>query len=233
MSAGRCSGSRSIGRVLESLRGEFPDITISKIRFLESEGLVTPSRTPSGYRSFSDADVERLRFILTAQRDRFWPLRVIKEALDARDRGLDVTEAPGDRTSVPALQADPAVPSVDDLTAWERDLRLTEAEIARSSGLDGVTVDALVTYGLIVPGPDGHYDARALQVAQAVAGLSAHGLEPRHLRPFRIAADREIGLARQVAAPVRRRSGDAAHQVEAEFLQHCIALHTALVKAGL
>lgn len=227
----------SIGRVLDALRPDFPDVTISKIRFLEAEGLVSPERTPSGYRSFSPDDVERLRFVLTAQRDRFWPLRVIREALDARDRGLDVgLDAPDDTSAtprVPVVAPDADVPSTQALLDDDPEFRLTASELARSSALDPATLDALVTYGLLVPDSDGHYDARALQVARAAAELAAYGLEPRHLRPFRTAADREIGLLRQISAPARRRSDEAGREVAADVLRHCIALHTALVKAGL
>lgn len=227
-------GSRlSIGRVLAVLRPDFPDVTISKIRFLEAEGLVRPERTPSGYRSFSEDDVERLRFVLTAQRDRFWPLRVIREALDARDRGLEVPDALGARTHVPDLGADEEVPAVSTLLGPDRELRLTRTELAKATGLDAATIEALLTYGLLTPDSGGHFDARALQVAHAASALAAYGLEPRHLRPFRTAADREIGLLRQVSAPARGRSDDAGRAMAAEVLHHCIALHTALVKAGL
>ena len=228
---------RTIGAVLELLSGDFPDLTISKIRFLESEGLVTPRRTPSGYRAFSEEDVERLRFVLTAQRDRFWPLKVIREALDARDRGLEVSlDAPGTRPAgprLPRVEEDPDVPSAVDLDRAEDPLRLTRAEIAEAAGLDAPTVEALVTYGLLTPDAQGHFDARALQIASAAAGLAAYGLEPRHLRPFRTAAEREIGLLHQISAPARRRSEEGGRQVAAQVLHHCIALHTALVKAGL
>ena len=91
----------SIGEVLGALRPEFPDVTISKLRFLESEGLVEPARTPSGYRKFSHADLERLRYVLEAQRDHYLPLRVIKEHLDAMDRGLELPDQPGGRPRVP------------------------------------------------------------------------------------------------------------------------------------
>nr|WP_245544702.1 MerR family transcriptional regulator [Mobilicoccus pelagius] len=212
-------------------------MTISKIRFLESEGLVSPRRTPSGYRSFSDEDVERLRFVLTAQRDRFWPLRVIREALDARDRGLEVSlDVAGPQPAgprMPAVAVDPDVPTAEELARPEKAYRLTRAEIARAAELDAATVDALVTYGLIAPDAEGHFDSRALQVARAAAGLAAYGLEPRHLRPFRTAAEREVGLLNQISAPARRRSEENGRRVAADVLQHCIALHTALVKAGL
>lgn len=232
--AGPPPGRRlTIGAVLDRLKPDFPDISISKIRFLESEGLIKPRRTPSGYRSFDQDDVERLRYILTAQRDRFWPLRVIREALDARDRGLDVPAYEPSTPRVPAPAPDPDVPGVDDLLESGRPLRLTRAELATSSGLDVDLLDALVTYGLLKPGRDGHFTEASLPIAAAAADLAAYGVEPRHLRAFRTAADREIGLAEQVVSPLRGRSDGAGERARTTFLRHCIALHTALVKAGL
>ena len=225
----------TIGAVLEALKPEFPDISISKIRFLEAEGLVTPERTPSGYRHFSDEDLERLRYILTAQRDRFWPLKVIRESLDALDRGLTpVGEgAEAVRPQPPKPRPDEDVPTAAELTRTTT-LRLTRDELAASAGLDAATMDALDTFGLLRTDADGHYGEAALGIAHAAAGLAAYGIEPRHLRPFRTAADREIGLVQQVAAPLRGRPGQAGKEDPTpEVLRLCIALHTALVKDGL
>ncbi|MGB8381497.1 MAG: MerR family transcriptional regulator [Dermatophilaceae bacterium] len=226
---------RSIGAVLEQLKPQFPDLTVSKIRFLENEGLVTPQRTPSGYRTFSERDVERLRYILAAQRDRFWPLKVIREALDGLDRGLTPAEdgSAAARMVPPAAPADPDVPSASELRAVST-LALTQAELASAAGLDEATLAALLTYGLVRPDPDGHYGEPALAVAAAAAALASYGVEPRHLRLFRTAADREVGLVQQMVAPVRAanaRRGDA--DPAAEVLHHCLALHAALVKAAL
>lgn len=225
----------TIGAVLEALKPEFPDISISKIRFLEAEGLVTPERTPSGYRHFSDEDLERLRYILTAQRDRFWPLKVIRESLDALDRGLTPAGegAEAVRPQPPKPRPDEDVPTAAELTRTTT-LRLTRDELAASAGLDAATMDALDTFGLLRTDADGHYGEAALGIAHAAAGLAAYGIEPRHLRPFRTAADREIGLVQQVAAPMRGRPGQAAKEDPTpEVLRLCIALHTALVKDGL
>jgi DNA-binding transcriptional MerR regulator len=225
----------TIGAVLDALKPEFPDISISKIRFLEAEGLITPERTPSGYRHFSDDDVERLRYILTAQRERFWPLKVIRESLDAIDRGLtppaEGTEAV--RPQPPKPRTDEDVPTATELVRTTT-LRLTRDELAGSAGLDPATMDALDTFGLLRTDPDGHYGEAALSIAHAAAGLAAYGIEPRHLRPFRTAADREIGLVQQVAAPLRGRAGQPGKEDPTpEVLRLCIALHTALVKDGL
>jgi DNA-binding transcriptional MerR regulator len=224
----------TIGAVLEALKPDFPDISISKIRFLEAEGLITPERTPSGYRHFSDEDVERLRYILTAQRDRFWPLKVIRESLDALDRGLTPPgESEGERPRPPRPVPDPDVPAAAALTR-QGTLRLTREELAASAGLDAPTLEALDTFGLLRPDGGGHYGEAALAIAHAAAGLAAYGIEPRHLRPFRTAADREIGLVQQVAAPLRGRRGQAGKDdPTGDILRLCIALHTALVKDGL
>jgi DNA-binding transcriptional MerR regulator len=220
----------TIGRLLELLADEFPDLTPSKVRFLESEGLITPGRTPAGYRTYGDEDIERLRYILAAQRDRFWPLRVIREALDARDRGLGEAD---DRTGLPRPRQpapDPDVPSADELTIG-RTVALTGPELRASTGLDRATFEALESFGLIEPTATGHYDDRALGVAAAASRLAEYGLEPRHLRPFRTAAEREVGLVEQVLAGRRGERGGTRRR--AEMLSACIALHVALVKAGL
>ena len=223
--------------MLHELRADFPDVSISKIRFLEAEGLVTPQRTPSGYRTFSAHDIERLRYILTAQRDRFWPLKVIREALDALDRGLTPpTDEPGARQGrprPPAPSVDPDLPTAAEL-ARPAPLRLTAAELREAAELDSTTFEALQTFGLLRPGADGHFDAAALAVARAAGALAGYGVEPRHLRPFRTAADREIGLVQQIVSPSRAGSGARrAPDPTAEVLRQCIALHTALVRAGL
>ena len=225
----------TIGAVLESLKVDFPDISISKIRFLEAEGLVTPERTASGYRTYSEQDVERLRYVLTAQRDRFWPLKVIREALDALDRGLTPAgETPETvRPQPPLPAADPDVPSAASLTS-SRQLRMTRDELAGSAQLDSATLEALETFGLLRPDATGHYGEAALSIAHTAAGLAAYGIEPRHLRPFRTAADREIGLVQQVVSPHRGKPGRAPKaDPTAEILRLCIGLHTALVKDGL
>jgi len=228
----------NIGAVLAAISPDFPDVTISKIRFLEAEGLLTPERTSSGYRTFTRGDVDRLRYILTAQRDRFWPLRVIADALDKLDRGLE--PGPGDvapsRPQVPELATDPDLPGASALRR-RSSLRMTDVELRSAAGLDKPTFEALSTFGLLRPDSSGHYGEPSLAVARASSALAAYGIEPRHLRAFRTAADREIGLVQQVLAPVRGRnraaSGKAVQDPTAQILAECIALHTALVKAGL
>ncbi|MBK1782879.1 transcriptional regulator FtsR [Prauserella cavernicola] len=233
----------SIGVVLAQLRKDFPDVTISKIRFLESEGLVQPGRTPSGYRQFTAPDVERLRFVLAAQRDHYLPLKVIKEQLDAADRGLEpVSPAPRmPRKLVPLGSPGPGVdvsslPSAGDFTT-EREVRLTQEELLAEAGIGAGMLDELQQYGLIRPGPAGFYDTDAVQIATTVKTMTEFGIEPRHLRAFRSSADREVGLVEQIVAPVyRHHDADAkarADELVRELAALSVTLHTLLVKAGI
>ena len=217
----------SIGEVLAALRPDFPDVTISKIRFLEEQGLIEPDRTPSGYRKFAHGDVERLRFVLSVQRDHYLPLRVIRDHLDALDAGLDPAPLPG-APRVPRLVPDaPAEPP----TSYSR------GELVEAAGAEEALLDELEAYGLTAERPGGGYDAEALAVLRAAAGLARFGIEPRHLRPFRTAADREAGLVEQVVAPLRRQRGPEAagraDETAREVAALCARLHAALVSSAL
>lgn len=224
----------SIGEVLSKLRGDFPDITISKIRFLESEGLIEPQRTPSGYRKFTSVDLERLRYVLLAQRDQYLPLKVIKENLDALDRGLQPSANPG---GAPSPRPAPIDTSVAPSAFIEQSsLRLSRDELLKSSGLDEEQLVELESYGLVVI-KGRHYDGDALTVAKAVAELASFGIEGRHLRAFKTAADREVGLVEQVITPLlRQKNPDSrarAEEVSREIASLSVRLHAALVRAGL
>lgn len=218
----------TIGVVVRTLAEEFPDVTVSKVRFLEAEGLVTPERTGSGYRRFSETDVERLRYVLRAQRDLFWPLKVIKDSLEAIDRGL-VPAGPDLRPQVPTQDADPEVPDSSALREVS-DLRLTATELAEATGLTRPAVADLADHGLLRPGPDGMHGADDLRAARAAAGLERFGLEARHLRALRSAADREVGLVEQATGTLR---GADAERSVAEVTHLVLALHAALVRGGL
>ncbi len=224
----------SIGEVLGKLRNDFPDITISKIRFLESEGLIEPQRTPSGYRKFTNADLERLRYVLLAQRDQYLPLRVIKENLDALDRGLEPAKVSG---GVPV----PRLATIDGELApanfaENTDMRLSREELLKASGVSEEQLVELESYGLIAP-RGRHYDSDSLAIARAVTEMAGFGIEPRHLRSFKSAADREIGLIEQVITPlVRQKSSEAkarAEEVQREIAALSVRLHAALVRGGL
>jgi DNA-binding transcriptional MerR regulator len=230
----------SIGEVLGQLRPEFADITISKIRFLESEGLVEPERTASGYRKFSREDLSRLRYVLSAQRDHYLPLRVIKEHLEAIDRGLEppALGASGGPKVPRALVMAEGMPGPDAFLPDVSEIRLSRPELLSAAGLTPEQLDQLEQYGLIAPRQGGsHYDGDALVVAKTVAEMSRFGIEARHLRPFKAAAEREIGLVEQVVTPlVRQRNPEArarADEVARELAALSVKLHATLVRVGL
>jgi DNA-binding transcriptional MerR regulator len=230
----------TIGQAVADLKAEFPDADIkeSKIRHLESEGLVGPERTPSGYRKYSVADMERLRYIIRSQREHYLPLKVIKEHLDALDRGLE-PPATSSAPSVPtALLTDPA-PGVDALLGGHQgDVRISRRELVKTAGISEELLEQMETFGLVRARTGSkHYDGDALVVAKVVGELSAYGLEPRHLRAFKTAADREIGLVEQVVTPMRRSREEGAEGRAAQTMDEMavlsVRLHAALVNAGL
>ncbi len=214
----------SIGEVLAHLRTEFPDTTISKLRFLEAEGLVDPQRTASGYRKYSWDDVNRLRFVLTAQRDQYLPLRVIREQLDNL-RQEDVPQRPALVAVGTERAADPA------------DTRVPRDDLVRRTGVTEEMLAELEKVGLVTARPPGWYDGDAVIIVEAVVGLTRHGLELRHLRAFRTGADREVGLFAQLLAPLVRQHDPAARARAAETARELQALsqrlHAALVRTGL
>jgi len=228
----------NIGEVLDRLRPDFPGITIPKIRFLEDKGLIKPERTPAGYRKFTAEDVDRLRYILTMQRDHYLPLRVIGEHLDAIDRGLEPPPIEGVVPTVPrvALAAD-GLPSPESFSRSDT-VRLSRKELVKIAEVSEALLDQLEQYGLIVPrAGTGHYDTDALVIAKSARELADFGFEPRHLRAFKTAADREIGLVDQVVAPLKRgRDASAkarADEAVSEIAALSVRLHATLVKTGL
>ncbi|MEU6059155.1 MerR family transcriptional regulator [Streptomyces sp. NPDC047097] len=228
----------SIGTVLTRLREEFPEVTISKIRFLEAEGLVEPRRTASGYRKFSPEDVERLLRILRMQRDHYLPLKVIREHLDAVERGGESAAA----QPVPAPRRRAGEDGPWEHTATEPPqppplVRIGRPELLAAAGVGEGELVEWESYGLLQPGPDGGYDPEAVTVAKLVAELGRFGLEPRHLRAVKAAADREAGLVEQVVAPLRRhRNPQTRAHAEAtaqELAGLSVRLHAALVRMAL
>ncbi|QKW05397.1 MerR family transcriptional regulator [Streptomyces sp. NA04227] len=211
----------SIGSVLSVLREEFPEVTISKIRFLEAEGLVEPQRTPSGYRKFTTDDVERLARVLRLQRDHYLPLKVIRDQLDSPDGEIpDMTgseRAAGDEECGRA--------------------RLGRAELLAAAGIDEDTLVEWESYGLLTALPEGGYEAEAVTVATLVQELGRAGIEPRHLRVLKAAAEREAGLVDQLVAPLRmQRNPRTRAQAEArakELAGLTVRLHAVLVQNAL
>jgi DNA-binding transcriptional MerR regulator len=228
----------SIGEVLGQLRGEFPDVTISKIRFLEAEGLVEPQRTSSGYRKFSRDDVGRLRYVLAAQRDNYLPLRVIKGHLDAIDRGLQPATSSQDSPHLPREEVvHDGLPGPDDFMPDASELRLSRQELIDAAGIEAELLTQIEGFGLVAAGTGGHFDGDALVIVKTIAEMSRFGLEPRHLRSFRTTAEREIGLVEQVVSPlVRQRNPEArgrADEVARELASLSVRLHATLVRSGL
>jgi DNA-binding transcriptional MerR regulator len=219
MSAEPARSYFGIGEVIAQLRAEFPDVSVSKIRFLESEGLIQPARSPSGYRRFAPADVERLRYILTAQRDNYLPLRVIRDQLHAGE------EAPHD----PAGARQPAA-------VTGRRPFPSRRELLEAAGIDDKQLTELEEFGLVTR-LGRQYPAEALDAARALAELSRYGVHARHLRVLRASAEREIALIEQIVAPILRqrtpgaagRAGQSARQIAALVVE----MHAALIKMGL
>lgn len=233
----------TIGQAVADLKSEFPDADIkeSKIRHLEQEGLVQPERTPSGYRKYSVDDMERLRYIIRAQREAYLPLKVIKEHLEAHDRGLELPAMGGGLAAQPTvpvgLLSNPA-PGVESLLAGNGDVRVSRLELLKTAEIDEALLEQMETFGLVrTRSGSQHYDADALVIAKVVGELAAYGLEPRHLRAFKTAADREIGLVEQVVTPMRRSREEGAEGRAAQAMDELavlsVRLHAALVKAGL
>jgi DNA-binding transcriptional MerR regulator len=200
---------RPIGAVVVELSEEFPDLTASKVRYLEAEGLLEPMRTTRGSRRYADDDVARLRRILRLQRDEFLPLSIIGERLAQPE------DPAGASAAVPAAR----------LRA-PRPRRMSAAEVAQRGGVDAATVKELATHGLVTD-----MDSGAVEICRLIVRLREYGIEPRHLRSFRVAADREVGLVQQALAP-RRGSASSLEERElsAQLLALLLDLHVALVR---
>jgi DNA-binding transcriptional MerR regulator len=221
----------TIGEVLNQLKEDFEDITISKIRFLESEGLIYPDRTESGYRKFTEDDVDRLRFILTAQRDHYLPLKVIREQLERLDAGEAPSRGPAapggeeegedlaaQRAAEIAAALEAAVTSGDSLLLEQpvHEVSLTLREFCEATGLEAAEVRALRDYGIVGErdgDAGGPFDGDDLLAARAARELLALGLEPRHLRMYRQFVEREVALFEQLVTPLlRQRNPEARRQ---------------------
>jgi DNA-binding transcriptional MerR regulator len=241
-SAARDTGLLSIGEVLAQLRAEFPDTTISKLRFLETEGLVQPQRTPSGYRKYSREDVARLRYVLAAQRDQYLPLRVIRQQLD---NGAHMP--PPSRPTLVAVKDDFVEgPVAEPAAARPPETKVHREELCGRAGVSPQLIADLERHGLLTATGGDWFDAEAVTVAEVAGRLSEYGIEARHLRGARVAADREAGLLAQVVAPLLGRQSGARDGGERELVSRARAdeairelillsqrLHLALLRQGL
>lgn len=227
----------SIGAVLDLLRRDFPDVTISKIRFLEAEGLITPQRSASGYRRFSAYDCARLRYVLTAQRDHYLPLKVIKTQLDEQPPGQLPEESAYTAPRLVAVSDEHS----DDVGAASpggvgpAQLRLLREDVLERSGVDEQLLTQLCHAGIITTGPGGFFDEHAVTIAQCARALGEYGVAPRHLRAFRSAADRQSDIITQIVAPVikagKAGARDRADDLACEVAALAITLHTSLIKS--
>ena len=222
----------SIGQVIVRLRDEFLDISISKIRFLETNGLVTPARTASGYRKFSLLDVERLRYILRMQRDYFLPLKVIREHIDAMDRGLE----PPAVTSV-APTPPKSLMSADTLqaNAQEKAIWLTFDELCEHAQIDVVLLQQMVDFGLLRPDSKGFFGNASLRIAHQASLLNSYGLEPRHLKTVASSAAREVDLFSPILKSASSGKNSASPAQLEELTLHLangiLGLHENIVRA--
>lgn len=229
-------GLRSIGQVLAVLKGDFPDISISKIRFLESEGLISPERAPSGYRRYAESDIARLRYILTVQKSHYLPLKVIREHLEAMDRG----EEPPRLEPLTGAAAATEVPSVNgsgngqqQQRTPKRPIRITRRELLELSGLSEASLAELERHALVNPRRGTVYYGRdALTVAVAARKLAAYGMDARHLRVVKQAAEREVGLIEQAITPHLRRS-QSPQQLAQEVMQLVMHAHAAIMRSTM
>jgi DNA-binding transcriptional MerR regulator len=200
--------------VLARLTAEFPDLTPSKLRFLEERRLISPARTESGYRKFSAADLDRLRFVLTMQREHYLPLKVIRGYLDEMDAGRQ-----------PVLPGSVALPSI---LSTQR--RLQREELIREAGASPQLLNDAVSSSLIVAAE--WYGEESVSVLRALAELQRSGIEPRHLRGFRASAERELGLIESALIPVARRR-DSSSRAKASELAREIAAQLEIVRGSL
>lgn len=221
------AAKRSIGQVLPLLKSEFPDISISKIRFLESEGLVAPERAPSGYRRYAEDDVERLRYILRMQRDHYLPLKVIRENLALMDRGLDPPSVDTPAPEAPEEVA--AAPEPGRAPTPRRPMKLTRRELLQVSGLSEATLIELERQQMVVPRRGSiYYGREALMVCVVARKLQAYGMDTRHLRAIKQAAEREAGLVEQAVRPHLMRSSNPAQTLH-DVSQLVIHAHAAMM----
>jgi DNA-binding transcriptional MerR regulator len=211
----------SIGEVINLLRDDFPDVSVSKIRFLESQGLIDPGRSDSGYRQFDSRDLARLRFILQQQRDHFLPLKVIKSKLTLWERGEESVES---RHPEPRHNDDSAPLGRDD--------------VLKRSGLSSRQLDELVSAGVVRPiGESDVFPVEAGVVALEAKRLMDQGLEARHLRSIRLSVDREADLLRQLTAPLMRAANSEARARARDVLELSAgsvqAMHRAMLEGEL
>jgi DNA-binding transcriptional MerR regulator len=216
------SGTRnyqSIGEVLVSVKAEFPDITISKIRFLEAEGLIEPERTPSGYRKFYAQDVEKLRSILRMQRDEYLPLKVIKERLLKGEDEAD--EHPEDGLGAVSRSDREGATAESEIAEAPTGLQMSIEEMSAATGVDRDKIRELESFSIICShGPENarYYDGEDYILLSIVKDFFAYGIEPRHLTMYKHFADREADFFQAIVAPTLRQKNPEARRTASRTL---------------
>ncbi|MDR1214927.1 MAG: MerR family transcriptional regulator [Propionibacteriaceae bacterium] len=222
---------RSIGQVMASVKSEYPEISISKIRYLESEGLITPERAPSGYRRYSQADIERLRYVLSAQKNHYLPLKVIREHLQLIDQGLEPPTV--EATEPPTAPTVPASVPTMERGGSARPVKLTRAQLLDKSGLAEADLLQLERQSIIkLRRGTSYYGWEALTVAMVARRLNAFGVDARHMLVLRQAAEREVALIEQIVAPYSRRQ-EVSRRVTIEVAELVMHAHAALMQTVL
>ena len=225
--------TRSIGQVMAVLRTEFPEISISKIRFLEAEGLIIPQRAPSGYRRYTESDVERLRYVLAVQREHYLPLKVIREHLEQIDRGQTPLSLNGPGAPLTGGSWSSGQNPNHAAATAKQPLRLTRQELLEASGLTESALNELERNQIVLTRRGtAHYGRDALTLAIAARRLAEYGIDGRHLRAFKLSAEREVGLVEQAIAPYVRRVGGN-RDVPGDVTQLVISFHAALVRTAM
>jgi hypothetical protein len=223
----------SIGEVLDSVRADFPDVSISKIRFLEAEGLISPERTPAGYRKFFEPDVARLRYILSLQRDHFLPLRVIRERLAEADETGSYPEPEAAQTPQGNGRAGGKAAAPPEPALVEVNVQMTRSELRDAAGLTDDQMRQLEDFGVIGKRDSDVYDANDLVIARTSGRFFSYGVEPRHLRMYRQFADREAAFFEQIVTPAfMRKDPDGADDAR-RSVKELLALSRQMREAAL
>ncbi len=228
--------TRSIGQVMAVLKADFPDVSISKIRFLEGVGLLSPERAPSGYRKYSQVDIDRLVYILTIQRDNYLPLRVIKDHLEILDAGGEPPAvAPPDATT--PISATPTTPAPESGTrptqASQLPEKVTRRQLLEVTGIGEAMLIELERHHLVTTQRGGGYYGReAMMICVVARKLQPFGLDTRHFRAIHQSAEREVGLVEQAVAPYARRKGGV-DEAAAQVTQAVLHMHAAMVHSML
>lgn len=216
----------SIGNVLKELQVEFPDLSVSKLRFLESEGLVTPQRSPSGYRRFSDHDIDRIRYVLRVQRDNYTPLKVIREQLESIDSG-----------DVSMLHQGGAPLIAPEQFRAKEPQRLTDDDLCSQAAITLEFLQELVRAKIIAPDLSGFFTIDDVRIASTAHALTDFGLDVRHLKTLRNASQRQADIIAQAVAPIRHSKDLDAQQRAVETSQNMaslvVSMHATMVKAAL